>query len=122
MKPLLLWPLKVDPTAPASPSHSQRWHSGLHSPIRVTSATRSYTASGVASISVLTSAVVGALMARTLASDVALVGRLVLVAEVPALALGVVAKDVLGDEDLVHLVRAVGDAQRAGAHVHPGER
>src|ERR1700729_722392 len=42
--------------------------------------------------------------------------------EVPALALLVVVQDVLGDEDAVHLVGTVGQAQRAGAEVHLGQR
>src|SRR5947208_7055645 len=45
-----------------------------------------------------------------------------LIAEVPAVAVVVAAEDVLGDEDLVHLVRAVGDAEGARALVHAGER
>ena len=42
--------------------------------------------------------------------------------EVPALALLVVVQHVLGDEDAVHLVGTVGQAQRAGAEVHLGQR
>src|ERR1700722_3192664 len=42
--------------------------------------------------------------------------------EVPAFALLVVVQDVLGDEDAVHLVGTVGQAQRAGAEVHLGQR
>jgi len=37
------------------------------------------------------------------------------VPEVPALALGVLAEDVLGNEDAMDLVRPVGDPQRPGA-------
>src|ERR1700677_3939559 len=42
--------------------------------------------------------------------------------EVPALALLIVVQDVLGDEDAVHLVGTVGQAQRAGPEVHLGQR
>src|ERR1700728_1804482 len=41
--------------------------------------------------------------------------------EVPALAFLVVVEHVLGDEDAVHLVGAVGQAQRPGAEVHLGQ-
>src|SRR4051794_9399815 len=49
MKPRLLVPLKRAPDAgPVAPSiHTHLIVSGLHSPMRVTSATMSYTASGV---------------------------------------------------------------------------
>src|ERR1700689_654450 len=42
--------------------------------------------------------------------------------EVPTLALLVVVQDVLGDEDAVHLVGTVGQAQRARPEVHLGQR
>src|ERR1700685_4440845 len=42
--------------------------------------------------------------------------------EVPALALLVVVQDILGDEDAVHLVGTVGQAQRARPEVHLGQR
>ena len=50
--PRRLWPLNRAPTlGPSAPSiHSQPVVSGLHSPIRVTSAMRSQTASGAAAM------------------------------------------------------------------------
>src|ERR1700691_4115909 len=42
--------------------------------------------------------------------------------EVPALTLLVVVQDVLGDEDTVHLVGTVGQAQRARPDVHLAQR
>src|SRR4029450_6160804 len=44
------------------------------------------------------------------------------VSEVPLLAAVVATQHVLRDEDLVHLVRTVSDAQRARAEIHAGER
>src|SRR5919112_4185036 len=51
--PLRLWPVNRAPTAgPPAPSfHSQVWHSGDHSPIRVTSEMASHTAIGDALMS-----------------------------------------------------------------------
>ena len=45
-----------------------------------------------------------------------------LVTEVPAQAIVVALEHVLGDEDLVHLVRAVSDAQCPRPLIHAGER
>lgn len=45
-----------------------------------------------------------------------------LVTEVPGLARVVLLENVLGDEDLVHLIGTVGQAQGAGPLVHRGQR
>ncbi len=52
-----LWPLNLAPISgpDASPTHSTRWTVGLHSAIRVTSATNDQTVSGVAAICLDTS-------------------------------------------------------------------
>src|SRR3954451_1731302 len=59
-QPFLLVPLNRAPgTAEvAVPSQRQRTHSGLHSPIRVTSASKAHTISGAAEISTATASVV----------------------------------------------------------------
>ena len=69
LSPLRLWPSKRAPTVgPSWPScHSQVWHSGDHSPIRVISETALHTVIGSAAMSRVTDPVRSCPMAVTVA-------------------------------------------------------